>query len=140
MGRGRPGVGGKRQLSHRRRRLRSSLRDQFRALVRLKEGGWRECVCNGSGEGKLGVGGLTPVPPWCLGILTLSLLVVFKWRFEESRQPAEPEQAANLLAAEERFSCGRHFRPRTVELCVLFVLLLHLTACFSARKTGFCKT
>lgn len=95
MGRGRPGVAGKRQLSHRRRRLRSSLRDQFRASVRLKEGGWREGVCNGSGEGKLGVGGLTPVPPWCLGILTLSLLVVFKWRFEESRQPAEPEQAAN---------------------------------------------
>lgn len=62
--------------------------------MRLKEGGWREGVCNGSREGKLGVGGLTPVPPWCLGILTLSLLVVFKWRFEESRQPAEPDQAA----------------------------------------------
>lgn len=49
-----------------------------------------------------------------------------------------------FLAAEERFSCGRHFRPRTVELCVLFVVLLfffclHLTACSSARKTGFSK-
>lgn len=95
MGHDRSGVAGKRQLSHRRRRLKSSLRDQFTAWgCRLK----RVSVAAGKGESE--------VPVMEAGRKSLELKeeqqfhfgvceLVFMSSSEKQRQLVEPEQAAN---------------------------------------------